>query len=67
MYYCVKNCYCIWSFALGGCPLEKASEHNSPFLNTSGFSLGLSVFSCVHLCDFSKSHGLSTLHLQYRW
>jgi hypothetical protein len=63
MYYCVKNCYCIWSFALGGCPLEEESEDNSPLLKTSYFSLGLSIFSCVHICNFSKSYGLSTLEV----
>ena len=63
MYYCFKNCYCIWSFALGGFPLEEASEHNSFLLNTSDFSLGLSIFSCVHLCNLSKSYGLSTIQV----
>ena len=61
MYYCVKNCYCIWSFALGGYPTKEASEHNSLLLNTSDFSLASFVFSCVHLCNFSKCYGLSTL------
>lgn len=64
MYYCFKNCCSIWSFALGGCPLEEASEHNFLLLNTStgDFSLGLSILSCVHLCSFSKSSRLTTLH-----
>lgn len=57
MYYCVKNCYCIWSFALGGWPLEEASEHSSLLLNMSDFYLGLSILSCVHLCNFSKVLG----------
>jgi hypothetical protein len=63
MYYYVKNCYCIWSFALGRCPLEESSEHNSLLLSTSDFSLGLSIFSFARLCSFSKNFGLSTLQV----
>lgn len=47
MYYFVKNCYCIWRFVLGGCPLEEASEHNSLLWNVGDLSLDLSIFSCV--------------------
>ena len=54
MYCCIKNSYCVWIFSLGGFPLEEASEHNSLLLNTSDFSLRLSIFSYVHLCNFSK-------------
>ena len=57
MYYGVKNCYCIWSFSLGGCLLEETSEHCFLLLNTSDLSLGLSILSCVHLCNFSKVLG----------
>jgi hypothetical protein len=42
MYCFVKNCYCIWSIALGGCPLEEASEYLSLFLSL--FSLVLLGF-----------------------
>ena len=55
MYSFVKNCYCIWIFALGGCSLEEESEHRSLLLNTSDFYLGLSILFCVILCKFSFS------------
>ena len=54
MYYGVKNCYCIWSFALRGCPLEEASEDSSLRLNTIDLFLGVSILSHVHLCDYQN-------------
>ena len=40
---------------------QEASEHDSLLLNTRDFYLGLYIFSFVHLCNLSKSYGLSTL------
>ena len=36
---------------------EEESEHSYLLLNTSDISLGLSILSCVHLCNFSKVMG----------
>lgn len=57
MYYGVNNFYCIWRFALGVFSFEETSEHSSLLLNTSDISLGLSILSYVHLCNFSKFLG----------
>ena len=47
--YFVKNCYCLWSFALVGCPFEEASEHNSLLLNISEFSLLIYLVLCFSM------------------
>ena len=59
MYYGVKNCYYIWNFALGGCPIEEAIGYGSLLLNMSDLSLGLSIFSCALLyCMGILSHSI---------
>jgi hypothetical protein len=65
----VKNCYCIWSIALGGCPLEETREHNSllylSFLLCS-WDFYYILCECSKILELSKLQVVSELFLGHK-